>query len=56
MDGVKGADTTPYVLKFVAERTKGASLKSNVALVKNNAVVGSRIAKALAEREAPRMA
>jgi len=44
MGGVRGAETTPFVLKHVAEETGGDSLKANVALVKNNAAVGAAIA------------
>jgi len=46
--GVMGRDVTPYVLRRVAEITRGASLEANVALVQNNAAVGARIAVALA--------
>ena len=46
--GVIGRDVTPYVLKRVAELTDGASLKANIALVKNNAVIGADIAVELA--------
>ena len=47
--GITGPATTPFVLKAVAETTKGDSLKSNIALVKQNAGVGGMIAKAIAE-------
>lgn len=47
--GISGPATTPFVLKSVAETTKGDSLKSNIALVKQNAEVGGMIAKAIAE-------
>jgi pseudouridine-5'-phosphate glycosidase len=43
-----GRDVTPYVLKRVAELTRGESLKANIALVKNNAKIGAEIAKELA--------
>jgi len=46
--GISGPATTPFVLKSVAETTKGDSLKSNIALVKQNAEVGGMIAKAIA--------
>lgn len=46
--GVAGRDVTPFILKRVAELTGGRSLAANVALVQNNAVVGARIAVALA--------
>ena len=46
--GILGRDVTPYILKRVAELTGGESLKANIALVKNNAAVGARIAVHLA--------
>lgn len=45
---VQGHDVTPFLLKRIREITGGKSLDANIALVKNNAVVGSRIAVALA--------
>jgi pseudouridine-5'-phosphate glycosidase len=44
---VRGQDVTPYILKAVAEKTGGDSLRSNMALVRNNAVVGADIAIAI---------
>jgi len=44
---IKGRDVTPYVLNFVANKTGGESLKSNISLVKQNALVGSDIAIAI---------
>jgi len=38
--GIAGRDVTPFLLKRVAMRTGGASLRSNIALVKRNATVG----------------
>ncbi|KAJ1962462.1 hypothetical protein GGI12_002639 [Dipsacomyces acuminosporus] len=46
--GIKGKESTPFLLKRVVELTGGASLAANIALVKNNAKVGSQIAKSLA--------
>jgi hypothetical protein len=46
--GIRGQDTTPFILKYVANKTGGDSLRSNIALVKNNAKVGARIAHAIA--------
>ena len=46
---ISGQDVTPFILKRVAETTKGDSLKSNMALVRQNARVGASIAKAIAE-------
>lgn len=44
-EGIKGKDTTPYLLKRIVEITKGDSLESNIKLVLNNALVGALIAK-----------
>ena len=43
--GIKGKDTTPFLLKSIADATKGSSLNANIALIYNNALVGSLIAK-----------
>ena len=43
--GIKGKDTTPFLLAYIKELTGGNSLESNIALVLNNAVVGAEIAK-----------
>ena len=43
--GVKGKETTPFLLKTVVELTGGESLESNIQLVLNNAAVGAEIAK-----------
>ena len=42
--GVKGKDTTPFLLRYLAVRTGGESLDANIALVKNNAKLGGQIA------------
>ena len=44
---ITGKETTPFILKFIADATGGESLESNIALVFNNAVLGARIAVAL---------
>lgn len=44
--GITGKHTTPYLLARIAEITGGDSLRANIALVKNNAHLGARIAKA----------
>jgi hypothetical protein len=46
---VQGRDITPFLLKRVAEITGGASLRTNIALIKHNATVGSRIAVSLCQ-------
>ncbi|CAN1250594.1 Pseudouridine-5'-phosphate glycosidase [Linum perenne] len=45
---ISGSAETPFLLARVNELTGGASLASNIALVKNNALVGAKIALALA--------
>ena len=44
-EGIKGKACTPYLLKRIVELTGGDSLESNIALVLNNAALGSEIAK-----------
>jgi pseudouridylate synthase len=48
--GIAGKQVTPYLLKRINELTQGASLKTNIALVKNNARVGAQLAVALAKQ------
>jgi pseudouridylate synthase len=50
--GIAGKRTTPYLLKRINELTGGQSLKTNIALVKNNARVGALLAVALAQLKA----
>ncbi|XP_076900088.1 pseudouridine-5'-phosphate glycosidase-like [Bidens hawaiensis] len=47
--GITGSAETPYLLSRVNELTGGASLESNIALVKNNAALGAQIAVALSQ-------
>lgn len=44
-----GNAETPFLLARVSELTGGASLASNIALVKNNAAIGAKISVALAQ-------
>ena len=44
-NGIKGKDSTPFLLKTICDLTGGESLESNISLVLNNARVGSEIAK-----------
>ncbi|CAN6662417.1 hypothetical protein TRVA0_034S00518 [Trichomonascus vanleenenianus] len=46
--GIKGKAVTPFLLKKVWEATKGNSVATNAAFVKNNAAVAARIANHLA--------
>jgi pseudouridine-5'-phosphate glycosidase len=45
--GVSGKAVTPFLLAKILELTGGASLKTNIALVENNARLAARIAGAL---------
>ncbi|MGJ7911960.1 pseudouridine-5'-phosphate glycosidase [Neobacillus sp. LXY-1] len=44
---ISGKEVTPFMLAKVKELTGGKSLESNIALVKNNAVVGAKLAVSL---------
>jgi len=48
-EGVRGKDVTPYLLDKLGELTAGKSVEANAALLKNNAVVAARIARAYSE-------
>lgn len=48
--GIRGKDTTPYLLARIVELTGGESLRANVALVRSNARLGAAIALAYARR------
>ena len=47
--GIKGKDSTPFLLKRIVELSGGKSLDSNIHLVINNAVLGAKIAASLAK-------
>lgn len=47
--GIQGRDVTPFVLRTVAEKTSGDSLRSNISLVKRNAEVGAAIANSISD-------
>lgn len=49
--GVKGKDSTPFLLAKIVELTEGKSLETNIALVYNNAKVGAQIAVAYANEK-----
>ncbi len=44
---VTGRDVTPFLLARISDETHGASLRANIALLRNNALIGTRIARAL---------
>lgn len=47
--GIHGRDLTPYLLQTLEEITEGRSLITNIALIRNNAVVAAKIAVALSQ-------
>jgi pseudouridine-5'-phosphate glycosidase len=49
-DGISGKAVTPFLLKAILELTAGESLRTNIALVENNARLAAEIARALASR------
>ncbi|XP_074395214.1 uncharacterized protein LOC102073347 isoform X5 [Zonotrichia albicollis] len=52
--GITGKDVTPFLLQKLIELTDGKSLDSNLALIQNNARVGSCIAVALSKLQKAR--
>jgi pseudouridylate synthase len=46
--GVKGKEVTPFLLSCLAERTGGASLEANLALLESNAALAADVAVVLA--------
>ncbi len=48
-EGIKGKDTTPFLLEKIARITGGSSLETNIQLVLNNAKIAAGIALSLAD-------
>ena len=46
--GIRGKDVTPFLLEFFHRETEGASVATNVALVRNNARLAAAVAVELA--------
>ena len=46
-NGIAGAALTPFLLRQMAERSGGATLRANIALLENNARVAAQIAREL---------
>ena len=46
--GIKGKAITPFLLSRIEQMTEGASLKTNIQLVMNNAALAAQVAKAFA--------
>ncbi|EDZ99171.1 Indigoidine synthase A family protein [Burkholderia sp. H160] len=49
--GITGKDVTPFLLARIKALTSGRSLATNIALIKHNAEVGTRLALALANSQ-----
>lgn len=45
--GIRGKETTPFLLKHIANHTNGESLTANIALIKHNALLGAQLSVAL---------
>jgi pseudouridine-5'-phosphate glycosidase len=50
--GVKGKDATPFLLSELTRRSHGRTLRSNIALLRNNASIAAEIASSIAKRPA----
>jgi pseudouridine-5'-phosphate glycosidase len=48
---IAGRDLTPFLLARMSERSQGATLRANIALLENNARVAAQIARALKVRD-----
>jgi pseudouridylate synthase len=48
-EGIRGGATTPFLLDRFHRDTRGATLEANVALVRRNAALAARIARAVAD-------
>ena len=46
LNGISGKEITPFLLKYISEQTEGESLAANIALIKNNAAFGAKLAEA----------
>jgi pseudouridine-5'-phosphate glycosidase len=49
---IVGKSVTPFLLKYIADRTEGESLDANIALIKSNASVAAAISIALSKLKA----
>lgn len=50
--GIGGRDLTPFILDRIQRRTEGASLRANLALLRNNCAIAADVANAIAGRQA----
>ena len=49
-EGINGRGLTPFLLSRMSERSDGATLRANVALLENNARIAAQIAKAVSRQ------
>jgi pseudouridine-5'-phosphate glycosidase len=49
--GVRGQAVTPFLLSAVAEETHGESMRTNIALLRQNARVAAQVARAIANMD-----
>lgn len=49
--GIHGKEMTPFLLSYLVSKTQGKTLKTNIAIIKNNAQLGAQLAKALCQNE-----
>ena len=46
---IRGKELTPFLLNEMSELSSGATLRANLSLLRNNALVAAQIAKAMAD-------
>jgi pseudouridine-5'-phosphate glycosidase len=46
-NNIKGKEVTPFLLKYIAQNSKGESLEANIELILNNAALAGKIAAAM---------
>lgn len=49
-DAIRGKELTPFLLSQMSELSSGATLRANLSLLRNNALVAAQIAKAMADQ------
>jgi pseudouridine-5'-phosphate glycosidase len=49
-EGINGRELTPFLLSRMSERSSGATLRANIALLENNARIAAQIAKAVSSQ------
>ncbi len=51
-NGIGGRELTPFLLARMSEKSEGATLRANIALLENNVRVAAKISRALADADA----